>query len=76
MRLWDIVKLVGEFLGFLLVSIGGMFVAVGILLVLSRVGTGEGDSGSVVRWLNLVLGSAASGAAMLAAGISLVRRLK
>jgi hypothetical protein len=69
-------KLIGEFLGFLLVSTGGTLVCIGVLLVLSRIGLGEGDAGSVVRWVNLVVGSGASGLAMLAVGICLVRRFK
>jgi hypothetical protein len=69
-------KLIGEFLGFLLVSTGGTLIAIGILLVLSRIGLGDGDAGSAVRWLNLVLGSGVSGIAMVAAGLCLVRRSK
>lgn len=71
-----VVKLLGEFLGFLLVSTGGTLIAIGILLVLSRIGLGDGDPGSVVRWVNLVLGSGGFGIAMVAAGVFLVRRLK
>jgi hypothetical protein len=66
----------GEFLGFLLLSTGGTLIAIGVLLVLSRICLGDGDPGSVVRWVNLVLGSGGSGIVMLAAGIFLVRRLK
>jgi hypothetical protein len=69
-------KIIGEFLGFLLVSTGGTLVCIGILLVLSRIGMGDGDAESVVRWGNLVLGSGVSGIAMLALGICLVRRFK
>jgi len=69
-------KLIGEFLGFLLVSTGGTLVCIGVLLVLSRIALGDGDAGSVVRWVNLVLGSGVSGISMLAAGICLVRWLK
>jgi hypothetical protein len=67
-------KLLAEFLGFLLVSTGGTLVAIAVLLVLSRIGLGDGDCGSMVWWLNLVLGSGVSGVAMLAAGLCLVRR--
>jgi hypothetical protein len=70
------VRLLGEFLGFLSVSTGGTLIAIGILLVLSRIGLGDGDPGLVVGWSNLVLGCGASGIVMLAAGIFLVRRLK
>jgi hypothetical protein len=70
------VRLLGELLGFLLLSTGGTLIAIGALLVLSRIGLGDGDAGSVVRWVNPVLGSGGSGIAMLTAGIFLVRRLK
>ncbi len=69
-------KLIAEFLGFLLVSTGGTLVAIAALLVLSRIGLGDGDCSSTVRWLNLVFGSGVSGVAMLAAGLCLVRRSK
>ncbi len=69
-------KIIGEFLGFLLVSAGGTLLCIGVLLVVSRIGLGGGDAGSVVRWLDLVLGSGVSGIAMVAAGVCLVRRLK
>ena len=70
------VRLLGEFLGFLLVSTGGTLIAIGLLLVLSRIGLGDGAPGSLVRWVNLVLGSGGSGIVMVAAGVFLVRRLK
>ncbi len=70
------VKLIGEFLGFLLVSTGGTLLCIGVLLVLSRIGLGDADAGPVVRWLDLVLGSGVSGIAMVAAGVCLVRRFK
>jgi hypothetical protein len=70
------VRLLGEFLGFLSVSTGGTLIAIGVLLAFSRIGPGVGDPGSVVGWLNLVLGCGASGIVMVAAGICLVRRLK
>jgi len=76
MKLSDAVKLIGEFFGFLLVSIGGTLLCIGVLLVLSRIGLGDADAGSVVRWVDLVLGSGVSGIAMVAAGICLVRWLK
>ena len=70
------VKLIGEFLGFLLVSTGGTILCIGVLLVLSRMGLGDADTGSVVRWLDLVLGSGVSGIAMVVVGVCLVRRFK
>ena len=70
------VKLIGEFLGFLLVSTGGTLLCIGVLLVLSRIGLGGADAGPMVRWLDLVVGSAVSGIAMIAAGVCLVRRFK
>jgi len=76
MKLSNAAKLIGEFLGFLLVSTGGTLLCIGALLVLSRVALGDADAGSVVKWLDLVLGSGVSGIAMVAAGICLVRRFK
>jgi hypothetical protein len=76
MKSSNTLKLIGEFLGFLLVSTGGTLLCIGVLLVLSRIGLGDDDPGAVVRWLNLVLGSGTSGLAMLAVGICLVRRFK
>ena len=76
MKLPHAVKLLGEFLGFLLVSTGGMLLCIGVLLVLSRIGLGDADTGSVVRWLDLVLGSGVSGIAMVVVGVCLVRRFK
>ena len=76
MKSSNALKLIGEFLGFLLVSIGGSLIAIGVLLVLSRIGLGDGEAGSVVRWVNLVLGSGVSGVAMVAVGVRLVRRFK
>ena len=76
MKLSNALKLIGEFLGFLLVSTGGTLIAIGVLLVLSRIGLGDGGAGSVVRWVNLVLGSGVSGVAMVAVGFCLVRRFK
>jgi hypothetical protein len=76
MRLSRTVRLLGEFLGFLMVSIGGTLVCIGLLLILSRLGMGELQMGSLVHWLNLILGSWASGVTMLAAGVCLVRRFK
>jgi hypothetical protein len=76
MKSTNTLKLIGEFLGFLLVSTGGTVVCIGVLLVLSRIGLGDGGPGSTVRWLSLVLGSGISGIAMLAAGVCLVRRFK
>ena len=70
------VKLLGELLGFLLVSIGGTLFCIGVLLVLSHIVAGHGDTSSLVRWLELVLGSGVSGITMLAVGIWLVRRFK
>jgi ABC-type Fe3+ transport system permease subunit len=71
MKSSNVLKLIAEFLGFLLVSIGGTLIAIGVLLAFSRIGPG-----SVVGWLNLVLGCGVSGIAMVAAGVLLVRRLK
>jgi hypothetical protein len=76
MKLSRAVKLIGEFLGFLLVSTGGTLLCIGVLLVLSRIGLGGADAGPMVGWLDLVLGSGVSGIAMVAAGICLVRRFK
>jgi hypothetical protein len=76
MNLPKALKLAAEFFGFLLLSTGGTLVAIAILLVLSRVGLGDGGLASTARWLNLVLGSGVSGVSMLAAGICLVRRSK
>jgi hypothetical protein len=76
MKSSNALKLIAEFLGFLFVSTGGTLIAIGILLVLSRIVLGDGDPGSVFRWLNLVLGSGVSGIVMVAAGVCLVRRLK
>jgi hypothetical protein len=76
MKSSNALKLIGEFLGFLLVSAGGTLIAIGVLLVLSRIGLGDGDAGSVVRWVNLVVGSGVSGVAMVAVGVCLVRRFK
>ena len=70
------VKLIGEFLGFLLVSTGGTILCIGVILVLSRMGLGDADTRSVVRWLDLVLGSGVSGMAMVVVGVCLVRRFK
>jgi hypothetical protein len=76
MKLSDALKLIGEFLGFLLVSTGGTLLCIGVLLTLSRVGLGDANTGPVMRWLDLVLGSGASGIGMLAAGVCLVRWFK
>ena len=76
MKLSSAVNLIGEFLGFLLVSTGGTLLCIGALLVLSRIGLGSADAVPVVRWLDLVLGSGVSGTAMVAVGICLVRRFK
>ncbi len=75
MRLSTRLKLLGEFLGFLLISTGGTFVAIGILLLLSRIGMGQSAPGLTVGWWPLFAGSEVSGIAMLAGGIFLVRRL-
>ncbi len=75
MNLAKAFELAAEFLGFLLVSGGGTLSAIAVLLVLARIGLGRPDTG-LVPWLNLVYGSGLSGVAMLAAGISLVRRSK
>lgn len=76
MKLSNAVRLIGEFLGFLFVSTGGTLLCIGVLLVLSRIGLGGADAGTLVRWLDLVLGCGVSGIAMVAAGICLVRRFK
>jgi hypothetical protein len=76
MKLSNAVKLIGEFLGFLLVSTGGTLLCIGVILVLSCVGLGDASTGPVMRWLYLVLGSGVSGIGMVAAGICLVRRFK
>lgn len=76
MKLSRALRLIGEFLGFLLVSTGGVLLCIGVLLVLSRIGLGDADAGPVMKWLHLVLGSGVSGVAMVAVGICLVRRLR
>lgn len=70
------VKLIGELLGFLLVSTGGTLLCIGVLLVLSRLGLGDADTGSVVRRVDLVVGFGVSGTSMVAAGICLVHRFR
>jgi hypothetical protein len=76
MRLLSWVKLLGELLGFLLVSIGGTLFCIGVLLLLSHIVAGHGDTSPLVQWLGLVLSSGLSGITMVAAGIWLVRRFK
>ena len=76
MRRPNAIRFLTEFFGFLLVSTGGTLISIGGLLLLSRVGLGDGDTGSMASWLSLVLGAGVSGMAMVAVGICLVRRLK
>lgn len=76
MKLSHVVKIIGEFLGFLLVSTGGVLLCIGALLVLSRIGLRHADTGPVMGWLDLVLGSGVSGIAMVVVGVCLVRRFK
>lgn len=74
MRLLIRLKLFVEFLGFLLVSTGGTLIAIGVLLLLSRIFMGHRTAGSMVGWWPLFAGAGVSGMAMLVIGIWLVRR--
>ncbi len=76
MRLSTGLKLLGELLGFLLVSTGGTLIAIGLLLLLARIGMRHSDPGSTSEWLPLFVGSGVSGIIMLIVGICLVRKLK
>jgi hypothetical protein len=74
MRLLTRLKVLLDFLGFLLVSTGGTLSAVGTLLVLARVGMGHSDPGYAVEWLALFAISGVSGTIMLGGGVLLLSK--
>jgi hypothetical protein len=63
-----------DFLGFLLVSTGGTLSAIGILLLVARVGLGQSDLATPVEWSELFVISGVAGIVMLGGGGLLVRR--
>ncbi len=74
MKLTRVLRLVAEFLGFLMVSAGGTLSAMAVFLALPAIGLAVGGSGPVAWRPDLALGSGLSGVALLSAGIWLVRR--
>jgi hypothetical protein len=74
MRLLARLKVLHDFLGFLLASTGGTLSAIGILLLMARVGMGHSDPGYAVEWLALFVITGVSGTIMLGGGVLLVRK--
>jgi hypothetical protein len=76
MRLLTGIKLLHDFLGFLLLSTGGTLSAIGILLLLARVDMGHSDPGYAVDWSALFVISGVSGIIMLGSGVLLVSKAR
>ncbi len=74
MKLSTGLKLLRDFLGFLLVSTGGMLGAFGILLLTARVVLGHSDPVTPVEWSALFAISGVAGTIMLGSGFLLVSR--
>jgi hypothetical protein len=74
MRLWTGLKLLRDFLGFLLVSTGGALSAFGLLLLVARVGLEHSYPVTPVEWSALFAISGVSGTIMLGGGVLLVRK--
>lgn len=74
-RLPTALRVLSEFLGFLMVSTGSTLICINGLLLLSRIGLGDSDVG-FIEWLDLILVSGIPGIVMVALGIYLTRRLK
>jgi LPXTG-motif cell wall-anchored protein len=74
MRLLAGLKSLRDFLGFLLVSTGGTLIAIGILLLVARIGLGKSDLATPVKWSVLFVISGVAGIIMLGGGGLLVRR--
>jgi LPXTG-motif cell wall-anchored protein len=74
MRLLTGLKPLRDLLGFLLVSTGGTLSAIGILLLVARVGLGQSDLATPVKWSALFVISGVAGIIMLGGGGLLVRR--
>lgn len=74
MRLLTRLKVLLDFLGFLLVSTGGTLCAIGTLLVLARVGMGHSAPGYAVEWLALLVISGVSGTIMIGGGVLLLSK--
>ena len=73
MRLWTGLKLLRDFLGFLVVSTGGTLSAFGLLLLVARVGLEHSCPATPVEWSALFAISGVSGTIMLGGGVLLVR---
>ncbi len=74
MRLLTGLRVLRDFLGFLLVSTGGTLSAIGILLLVARVGLGHGDPAAPVEWPALFAISGVAGVVMLGGGGLLVSK--
>lgn len=74
MRMLTTLKVLREFLGFLLVSTGGMLSAIGVLLVFARVVLGHSDPVTPVEWSALFAISGVAGTIMLGSGVLLVSK--
>lgn len=74
MRLSSGLKLLRDFLGFLLVSTGGMLGAFGILLLIARVVLGHSDPATPVEWSALFAISGVAGTLMIGSGVLLVNK--
>jgi hypothetical protein len=74
MRLLTRLKLLHDFLGFLLLLTGGTLSAIGILLLLAHVGIGHSDPGYAVEWSALFVISGVSGIIMLGSGVLLASK--
>jgi hypothetical protein len=74
MRLLTGLKLLRDFLGFTLVSIGGTLSAFGILLLIARVDLEHSGPVAPVEWSALFAISGVAGAIMLGSGALLVSK--
>ena len=66
-------KFLGDFLGFTLVSIGGTLSAIGLLLLLARAGMGDSEPRHAAGWLLPFIESGVCGIIMLGSGVLLMR---
>jgi hypothetical protein len=74
MRLLTGLKVLRDFLGLLLVSTGGMLSAIGILLLIARVGLEFSDPVTPVEWSALFAISGVAGTIMLASGLLMLNK--
>jgi hypothetical protein len=74
MRLLTRLKVLLDFLGFLLVSTGGTLSAIGTLLVLARVGLEHSSPVTPVEWLALLVISGVLGTIMIGGGVLLLSK--